>query len=159
MRIFAGERIKTYEEPMMKLLMQRTVTLLLCAWATAAFAQEAKSNDSLVRDHVAAFNARDIDAMLAKVTDDIVWMNVSGKAVSVESEGKEALRKGMTAYFKSLPSARSELIWVQSSPGRVAALEKASWEGKSGPRSQVSIAVYEFHEGLIKRVHYFPSEK
>ncbi len=144
----------------MKRLMQRTVLLMLCAWvATSAFAQEAKSNEARVRDYIAAFNARNIDAMLLMVTDDITWLNVSDKTVSVESEGKEALRKGMASYFKSLPSARSELVWVQSSPNRVAVLEKASWEGKSGPRSQVSIAIYEFQQELIKRVHYHPTEK
>ncbi|MBL8516948.1 MAG: nuclear transport factor 2 family protein [Betaproteobacteria bacterium] len=112
-----------------------------------------------MREFIAAFNAKDVDGMLTRVTDDIAWFNVSGKTVSVETEGKDALRKGMESYFKSLPSARAELVWVQSSPNRVAALEKASWEGKSGPRAQVSIAIYEFQDGLIKRVHYMPSEK
>jgi hypothetical protein len=144
----------------MNSMLQRMTILFLCGWmATPASAQESKPNDARVREFVAAFNARDIDGMLARVTEDIAWLNVSGKTVSVETEGKEALRKGMESYFKSLPSARSELIWVQSSPIRVATLEKASWDGKSGPRAQVSIAVYEFQEGLIKRVYYHPSEK
>jgi len=48
---------------------------------------------------------------------------------------------------------------VQMTKLRVAALEKASWQGKSGPNSQSSLSVYEFRNGLIARVYYYLAEK
>jgi len=126
----------------------------------ASFAvDKQKSNEQIVRDYVAAFNSRDVDAMLSMVTEDIQWLTVAGDKLAIETDGKLKLRQSMAAYFKSNPSAKSELVWVQMTKLRVAALEKASWQGKSGPNSQSSLSVYEFRNGLIARVYYYPAEK
>ena len=117
-----------------------------------------KSNEQQVRDYVAAFNAQNIDSMLSMVTDDLQWLSVVGDKVTVETQGKQKLRESMAAYFKST-KAKSELEWVQTTASRVAALERASWQGKSGPKSQASLSVYEFRGGLISRVYYYPAEK
>ena len=61
--------------------------------------------------------------------------------------------------MRAAPSAKSELKWVQVTPDRVATLEIATWESKSGEKSQVSLAVYEFRDNLIARVYYYPAEK
>lgn len=117
------------------------------------------TNEERVRAYVSAFNHRDIDSMLAMVSDDIQWLSVVGDTILVETESKPSLKESMAAYFKSMPSAKSELEWVQMSASRVAALERASWESKSGPKSQASLCVYEFRDGLISRVYYYPVEK
>lgn len=112
-----------------------------------------------VRDYVSAFNERKIDTVLGMVTDSIQWLSVMGDELAVETQGKQKLRESMEAYFKSTPSAKSELQWVQVTASRAAALENASWESKSGPKTQGSLCVYEFEDGLISRVYYFPLEK
>jgi hypothetical protein len=122
-------------------------------------ADKPKSNEQRVRDYVTAFNERKIETMLDMVTDDIQWLSVVGDRITVETDGKVKLRESMTAYFKSIPTAKSELEWVQVTDSRVAARERASWQGKSGPKSQSSLSVYEFRGGLIARVYYYPAEK
>ena len=117
-----------------------------------------KSNEQRVRDYVAAFNEQNIDSMLSMATDDIQWLMVVGDKITVETQGKAQLRASMTAYFKST-KAKSQLEWIQTTASRVAALERASWQGKSGPKSQASLSVYEFSGGLISRVYYYPAEK
>ena len=122
-------------------------------------AQAPKTNEQRVRDYVSAFNDRAIDTMLAMVSDDIQWLSVDGDKISVETQGKPKLRESMAAYFKANPSAKSELQWVQVTASRVAAMERASWQSQSGPRSQAGLCVYEFRDGLISRVYYYPVEK
>ena len=122
-------------------------------------AETPKSNEERVRDYVSAFNKREIDTMLSMVSDDIQWLNVVGDKITVETQGKDKLRESLAAYFKSTPSAKSELEWVRVTASRVAALERAAWQSKSGPKSQASLSVYEFRGGLISRVYYYPVEK
>ncbi len=111
-----------------------------------------------VRAFVAAFNARDIDAMLTMADENIQWLIVDGAKVSVETEGRLKLGESMRRYFRSCPSCKSSLEWTQRAGSRVTAMERASWSGKSGPKSQSSLSVYEFRGDKILRVYYFPAE-
>jgi hypothetical protein len=134
--------------------------LLLSPFAAQhAVADAPKSHADFVRTYILAFNERQIDTMLQMVTDDVQWISVTGDKLTVETQGKEQLGESLAAYFKSTPSAKSELEWVQATSARVAALERASWQAKSGPKSQSSLCVYEFRDGLIARVYYYPVEK
>jgi hypothetical protein len=142
----------------MRILLALLVVTNMSSAASFA-ADKQKSNEQMVRDYVAAFNSRDVDAMLSMVTEDIQWLTVAGDKLAIETDGKPKLRQSMAAYFKSNPSAKSELEWVQVTKLRVAALEKSSWQGKAGPKSQSSLSVYEFRDGLIARVYYYPAEK
>lgn len=136
------------------------LSLVLLMASPATFADDtAMQNEQRVRDYVSAFNQRDLDTMLSMVSDDIQWLNVAGDKITIETSGKAKLRESMTAYFKSNPSAKSQLEWVQATASRVAAQERATWQGKSGQKSQASLSVYEFRAGLISRVYYFPAEK
>ena len=112
-----------------------------------------------VRNLVEAFNSRNIDAMLELVDENIQWLHVSGTKITVETEGKEALRQSMGRYFTSCSSCKSSLESVQRAGTRVTAMERASWTSKSGPKSQRSLSVYEFSGDKILRVYYFPAEK
>jgi hypothetical protein len=112
-----------------------------------------------VERFIAAFNAHDSTAMGKFVADDIQWLSIAGEQVIVEAKGKIALVESMNAYFESCSTCRSELLNVASTPGRVSAIELASWKGKDGIRSQRAISVYEFSQGLINRVYYFGAEK
>lgn len=113
----------------------------------------------VVEAFIAAFNTRDLDAMLALAHDEIEWLMIDGVKVATETSGKDALRRSMTEYFASCPSCRSAIVAGPATAVRLAVIETASWQAPSGPRSQASLAVYEFAGGLIRRVTYFPSEK
>ncbi len=114
--------------------------------------------EATVRAFVAAFNAQSVAALLSHVTDDVEWLNVNGSSIAVETSGREALGRSMTDYFAGCPSCRSELETFSRAGSRVTTLERAMWESKSGPKSQRSLAVYEFQGDRIRRVYYFPAE-
>ena len=152
--------IEESNQPMRTRTCLIVLVLLHLLVTPASFAAEApKPNEQRVRDYVSAFNKREIDTMLGMVTDDMQWLSVAGDKITVETQGKPHLRESMAAYFKSEPTAKSELEWVQVTASRVAAMERASWQSKSGPKSQASLSVYEFRDGLISRVYYYPVEK
>ena len=111
-----------------------------------------------VREFVAAFNARNIDGMLALVDEDVQWLSINGPKVTIETEGKTALGESMRRYFKSCPSCKSSLEWVQIAGSRVTAMERARWSGKTGAKSQSGLSVYEFSGDKILRVYYFPAD-
>ena len=117
------------------------------------------TNLRTVDQFVAAFNSHDSSAMGEFVADDVAWLSVTGEDVIVETRGKSELASSMNAYFKSCPTCQSTLSGSISTPGRVSAVEITTWQGKTGTRSQRSLSVYEFSEGLIHRVYYFPAEK
>jgi hypothetical protein len=133
--------------------------LLFVATPVSVAAEAQNTNEQRVRDYVSAFNKRAIDTMLSMVSDDIQWLSVEADKITVETQGKARLRESMTAYFKSTPTAQSELEWVQVTASRVAAMERARWQSSAGPKSQAGLAVYEFRDGLITRVYYYPAEK
>ncbi len=143
-----------------------TGTFTLAAFAVLALVPlpgqtqtvEADDRAAVVRQFLEAFNAQDAAAMAALVTDDVQWLSVSDGATAVEVEGRSALTAAMTDYFSACPSCRSEIASLMSSRERVSVVEVASWDGADGPRSQRSMAVYEFSGALIRRVYYFPEE-
>lgn len=131
--------------------------MLLTVWfSTQSWAGEML--EQRVESFVQAFNEQRIDAMLDAVTDDIelVWVNAG--VATVDTAGREALRRFLTTYFSANSNVRSRLNWTSASHERVAAMETVRWTGQSGPRSQSSLSVYEFRDAKIRRVFYFPSE-
>lgn len=112
-----------------------------------------------VRAFVDAFNAQDVPRMMTFVTDDVEWVSIDGRAITLEAAGRESLATNMSAYFQSCTSCRSELERIMLAGRRVTALERASWQSKSGERQQRSLSVYEFQGDRIRRVYYFPVEK
>ncbi len=127
---------------------------------SAVFPQASDTGDKLgvVHEFLDAFNAHDAAEMSTMVADDIQWLSVRNGAVSIELEGRAALAAAMREYFASCPTCRSEIRGEMSSSERVSVVEVASWVGPNGPRSQQSMAVYEFSGSLIRRIYYFPEE-
>jgi hypothetical protein len=111
-----------------------------------------------VREFVEAFNTRKIEKMLELADESIQWLSIDGVKISVETEGKKVLRDSMEKYFRDCPTCKSSLEWVQIAGSRVTAKEKASWMSKNGPREQSGLSVYEFRNGKILRVYYFPAD-
>ena len=143
----------------MRILLFAFLLIPLLGNELVAAADAATSNEQRVRNYVEAYNRHDVDAMMTMVSDEIQWLNVAGDKLSVETRGKEQLRASLVSYFKSMPTAKSSLEWVQMTSSRVAAKEKAIWESKTGEKSQSSLSVYEFKGGLIARVYYYSAEK
>jgi hypothetical protein len=114
--------------------------------------------EKLVREFVEAFNAREIEKMLELADEGIQWLSIDGVKISVETEGKKALRDSMEKYFRDCPTCKSSLEWVQIAGSRVTAKEKASWMSKNGPREQSGLSVYELRNGKVLRVYYFPAD-
>ena len=113
---------------------------------------------TVVRAMVEAFNAHDVEAMIAHVHEDVAWLNLNGNGISVEVEGSAALAEGMTSYFASIPTARAEIVSEMTSGPYVILRERAFWKTKDGERSQSALAVYEVRDGKVKRVWYYPAE-
>ena len=112
---------------------------------------------AVVRRFVQAFNDRDIDQMVSMLGPNFVWLNVAGDSVAVEVRGAGPLRGSMEAYFRQLPSARSELEKVSVLGPWVSTIERAHWTSSGGPRSQAAVAIYEVRHGLVQRVWYYPA--
>ena len=129
-------------------------TLLLLSFFHPVYAD---NNSTVVKQFVSAFNDKDIDAMLALVDPNMKWMSISGDKVATETNSQDALKTAMQGYFKSMPSARSEIRHSHASGSFVYSLEEAFWAAKGETKSQCSMAVYEFSESKIKHVWYFPS--
>jgi hypothetical protein len=141
----------------------RTLILIttLCSFNSEhiALGPPIDDHEKHVRDFVAAFNARDITKMLELAHDNIQWLSIDGAKISIETEGKAALKASMEKYFSECSTCKSSLEWVQTAGSRITAREIARWTSKSGPKEQSSLSVYEFQGDKIVRVYYFPAER
>jgi hypothetical protein len=134
-----------------------TTAFILCGMWTAGVAAQAHGPASVVVAFVEAFNRHDVDAMIDLSHPDVRWMSVDGDAVVTETSSVIALRSAMDAYFRDVPSARSELESIDASGRFVHTVERASWEAGNTRMSQCSVSVYEVGSGLIENVWYFPT--
>lgn len=135
----------------------KSCLVLLCA----LFVHVAAANDThaTVRAFVDAFNAKDIDAMLAVAHEDIQWLYVSGDSTHTEASGRAQLRESMLGYFKNYPDTRSEIIALHGNGDYVQAIEKALWKDADGlQKSQCSASVYELAGDKVLRVWYYPEQ-
>lgn len=111
-----------------------------------------------VRGFVRAFNERDFDALAELAHPEVQWLSVGGSDLSVVTDGDLALYESLEAYAEGCPTCRSELEWVQVAGSRVVTFERAIWGEPAAQQAQSSVALYEFEEGLVRRVYYFPAE-
>jgi hypothetical protein len=113
---------------------------------------------SVVRDYVAAFNAKDLDAMMGTVARDLVWMSVSGESLTDVGRGVEAFRRTIAGYFRAVPSARSELLTIDATGPWVTTHERTRWDASPADvGGQTSLVVYEVRDGVIRRAWFYPS--
>lgn len=113
---------------------------------------------SVVRGYVAAFNAKDLDAMMAAVASEFVWMSVSGDSLTDVGRGVDAFRLLIAGYFRAVPSARSELSRIDATGPWVTTHEHTRWDAAPAEvGGQASLVVYEVRDGLIRRAWFYPS--
>ena len=118
---------------------------------------EASPALEVVRRHGAAFNRHDVEAMAALVSTEVKVFYVTDDKTALDVSSRDQLVTSMRQYFAGLPSAHSEIEEAFVLGPYVTIRERAMWEGKNGPRSQRSIAVYEVRENLVRRAWYFPA--
>ena len=131
---------------------------LAAAAFSAAGAQSSPADSTeVVRGFGDAFDARELDALLALAHPEVEWLSVSGSEIAVETRGREALGESLRGYFASCPSCRSTVEVYQVVGPYVSALEHAEWEKDGARLRQSSLSVYEIVDGLVRRVWYYPA--
>lgn len=139
------------------------VQAALAGGATAALRQDAapapetRSPEEVLSAQLVAFNAADVDGMVANVSEEFAWIAVDSDGAAVQLVGRAQFRRSMQAYFGTTPDPRAEIVGMVVSGDFVSAVERAFWTENGEQRSQDSLAVYEVRNGLIHRVWYFPA--
>ena len=111
-----------------------------------------------LRAYMDAYNRHEPDAVASLLTPTVKWFALDAEKLSVEGDGREAMRAWLKRYFTSLPDVRSEFLSIEQAGAFLAVRERASWTAKDGTRrSQQGHGVYEIRDGLIARVWYFPA--
>lgn len=114
---------------------------------------------AVVKAYVAAFNAKNLDAMMAKVSPGMVWLNVEGDSATPGGRGRDAFQRLLAGYFREVPTARSELLAVRATGPWVTTHERTRWSAPpAGTGGQSSVVVYEVRAGLVQRAWFYPAE-
>lgn len=142
--------------------MNFAVALCLLGLASAPASPSAEPVRSLsesVVEFVAAFTRHDVPGLLSFTHADVEWLSVSESTVSVETRGQVALGSSLRSYFASCPTCQSTVEVSAVIGDFVTAVETATWRSNGVERAQSSLSVYEFVEGRIRRVWYYPAVK
>jgi hypothetical protein len=98
-----------------------------------------------------AFNRRDIDAVLATMSDDVDWPNAwkGGRLI-----GREAVRGYWTAQWQEIDPRVEPVLVTEQADGRLAVTVRQvvrSTDGQLLGDSEV-VHVYQLDDGLIRRM-------
>lgn len=85
--------------------------------------------DDTIRRYITAYNERDIDGMLANVTEDVVFENISNTGQSMRLDGKEMMRQVAEVSGNAFSYRRQRLINLVSGAGKAAA--EIEFEGRA----------------------------
>ena len=111
-----------------------------------------------LRAYLDAYNRHESEAVAALLAPDVKWLSLDAEKLTVDGDGRGALRIWLAGYFNSLPDVRSEFLSIEQTGAFLSVRERASWTAKDGiRRSQQSHGVYEIRDSLIARAWYFPS--
>ena len=111
---------------------------------------------AVVRAFIDAFNDHDPEAMLSFCNDDMRWGFVDGVSVSVEADGRQQMIAQMQDYFSQVPDVRSAAEGFLANGDTVAVTERVTWKKDGEAQSQSSLSVYQFKDGKVYSVLYFP---
>jgi len=127
--------------------MKKTVIcLLMLVWTGPVWAGEAETRQ-VVQDLFEAFNAHDVEGMMALYHPDVLKMNPENPDPSL---GYETLKKSYGNLFQTLSNVHDELTRVVVD-GDTAAVEfTATWDGANGAKGSLKIAAFlKVENGLI----------
>ncbi len=109
-----------------------------------------------LRAYLDAFNRHEPDAVAALLAPQVKWLALDGDKLSVEGDGRDAMRVWLKGSYTSQPDVRSEFLSIEQAGAFLSVRERASWTARDGTRrSQQGHGVYEIRDGLIVRVWYF----
>jgi len=104
-----------------------------------------------------AFNARDIEAALAGMHDDIEWSNgwEGGRVV-----GRHAVRDYWTRQWKAIDPQVDPVSFESNKPGQIVVRVRQLVHNRDGILIFVGLAdhVYEMEDGLIRRMQILQLE-
>ncbi len=117
--------------------------------------------EEVIARYVACYNARDITGMLACVTDDVIFENISNTGQSMRLDGKEMMRQVAELSGNAFSYRRQRLVTVVTGLGKAAA--EIEFEGKAavdlpnGVKAGDTVRVrgasfFEFRGGLLSRI-------
>ena len=117
--------------------------------------------DDIIARYIASYNARDIDGMIACVTDDVVFENISNSGQSMRLDGKDMMRQVADLSGNAFSYHRQRLVNVVTGAGKAAA--EIEFEGKAavdlpnGVRAGETVKIrgasfFEFRGNLLCRI-------
>ncbi len=117
--------------------------------------------DEIIRRYIASYNDRDIDTMLACVTDDVVFENISNAGQSMRLDGKAMMRQVAELSGNAFSYRRQRLINIVTGTSKAAA--EIEFEGRAavdlpnGVRAGETVKVrgasfFEFRGPLLCRI-------
>lgn len=120
-------------------------------------AAAAEGPEAVIRAQLAAFNAHNVEAMVANLAGEFAWFAVGSDSMTVEMQGRDAFRSSMRQYFGQVAGARAEIEGLIVVGDFVTTRERAYWYAGDQEVSQAALAVYEVRNNLIHRVWYYPA--
>ena len=98
--------------------------------------------------------AADVDRFLAFAADGVVYEDPVAK---MKIEGKDSIRKGMTAFLGATRNARAVVTGRIAADGVVVLQEDVSFEERQDdgtwmPRHRQQVTLFEFEAGKIRRI-------
>ncbi len=117
--------------------------------------------DHIVSRYIACYNARDIDGMLACVTDDVVFENISNTGPSMRLTGKAAMEEVARVSGNAFSYRKQTLVNFVDGGGKAAA--EIAFEGKAavdlptGAAAGETVRIkgasfFEIQGGLLSRI-------
>jgi ketosteroid isomerase-like protein len=106
---------------------------------------------SLMKDINAAFNARDVDRIMAFFADDATFMMARGpEPCGRRVHGKDAIRQVLADRFKVIPDMRWDHVDVFIAGPRAVSVWMVTGAGRDGERLNYrGCDIYEFREDKI----------
>jgi hypothetical protein len=77
--------------------------------------------DEVIGRYIASYNARDIDGMIACVTDDVVFENISNTGQSMRLDGKDSMREVAELSGNAFSYRRQRIVNLVIGAGKAAA--------------------------------------
>lgn len=105
------------------------------------------TNSQRVRDFIACWEARDVDAILARMTPDAVWLNVGLS----EARGQDAIRASVAPFISTASAVKWTITHIAETASGVVLTERVDEFVIGGKTLAVPVmGAFEFEGALIK---------
>lgn len=119
------------------------------------------SLDHVITRYISCYNSRDIDGMLACVTDDVIFENISNSGQSMRFEGRQAMGEVARLSGNAFSYRRQKVLSLIQSGNHASA--EVSFEAKAavdlptGAKAGEMIVLrgasfFELRDGLLARI-------